>query len=83
MTNVPQKIRNLWTDMYVLFDKNYLMANTEESWGSFWEQAGAVIKKYPQCPYIMKMIDVVTTIIEDRMLTENVTPPTVEMEDLF
>lgn len=83
MTNVPQRIRDLWTDIYVLFDKNYLMPNTEEAWGSFWEQAGAVIKKYSQCPYIMKMIDVVTTIIEDRMLTENVTPPTVEEEDLF
>lgn len=70
MTNVPQRIRDLWTDMYVLFDRNYLMPNTREAWDSFWKQAGAVGEKYKGCPYLAKMFDIVILMIEDRMKAE-------------
>lgn len=39
MTNVPERIRKIWTDMYKLFDRYYLMENTEESWQAFWADA--------------------------------------------
>ena len=70
MTNVPQRIRDFWTDMYVLFDRNYLMPNTREAWDSFWKQATEVGKKYEGCPYLVKMFDLVSLMIEDRMKAE-------------
>ena len=70
MTNVPQRIRDLWTDVYVLFDRNYLMPNTAEAWDSFWKQTAEISLKYEGCPYLVKMFDVVCTIIEDRMKRE-------------
>lgn len=74
MTNVPQKIRDLWSDIYVLFDRNYLMPNTQDAWDSFWKQAMEINLKYENCPYLFKMIDMVTTIIEDRMHMEQKPP---------
>lgn len=71
MTNVPQNLRDLWSDIYILFDRNYLMPNTQEAWDSFWKQAMQIQSKYEnECPYLFKMFDVVTTIIESRMRQE-------------
>lgn len=85
MTNVPQRIRDLWTDVYVLFDRNYLMENTEEAWGSFWKQAEDIGEKYKGCPYLPKMLDVIVEMIEDRMKTYHSGhhPHTLEDMNLF
>jgi len=70
MTNVPQNLRDLWKDIYVLFDKNYLMENNKESWDSFWQQAGEITEKYGQSKYLFKMFDLVSFMIDQRMIAE-------------
>ena len=89
MTNVPQNLRDLWKDIYVLFDKNYLMKNDKKSWDSFWKQATEIGNKYDGCPYLFKMFDLVSFMIEQRMIAENdvrsekptvVPPPPVQQE---
>ena len=68
MTNVPQIIRDLWTDLYKLFDRNYMIPNTEEAWGKFWEEARQIDEKYHGCPYLPKAFDLVTAMIEARII---------------
>ena len=70
MTNVPQIIRDLWTDLYKLFDRNYLLPNTEEAWGKFWEEARQIDEKYHGCPYLPKAFDLVTAMSEARIKAE-------------
>ena len=71
MTNVPQNLRDLWKDIYILFDKNYLMKNDKESWDSFWQQAEQITEKYGKSKYLFKMFDLVSFMIDQRMITEN------------
>ena len=71
MTNVPQRLRDLWSDIYILCDRNYLMPNTQEAWDSFWQQAMQIQSKYEnEFLYLFKMFDVVSTIIESRIKKE-------------
>lgn len=48
MTNVPNEIREMWADVYRLFDINYNMPNTADAWSKFWEQAEVIRQKYGQ-----------------------------------
>lgn len=42
MTNVPEPVRAIWTDLYKLFDKYYRMDGSEEAWIAFWTDAQKV-----------------------------------------
>lgn len=72
MTNVPDDIREMWSDTYKLFDLNFKMKNTDEEWKRFWEQANSIIEKHKgekiDCLY--KMINLVAELLEDRMKAE-------------
>lgn len=47
MTNVPQNIRDMWTDLYRLFDSHYLMdINVQDNWKEYWQKATELISKY-------------------------------------
>lgn len=70
MTNVPNNLREMWSDVYKLFDMNYLIPNTEEGWGSFWEQALKLYDKYNRSKSIIQMVITVTDLIEERQLAE-------------
>ena len=70
MTNVPNEIREMWADVYKLFDMNYLMPNTEEAWGNFWEQALKLYDKYNRSKNIISLVIGVTDIIDNRMKQE-------------
>lgn len=53
MTNVPDRIREFWKDIYILFDKHFLMdVSDQESWVSFWEDGNKIIQKYWEIPSI-------------------------------
>jgi len=68
MTNVPQNLREMWSDIYKLFDLNYLMENNLESWNKFLEQANRIYEKYKTaCPKVLDMIIIVSELIEERM----------------
>ena len=47
MTNVPESIRDIWKDIYILFDTSYNMTGTEQDWLNFWETAKGI---YAKCP---------------------------------
>ena len=68
MTNVPQDIRDLWKEMYCLFDRNYLMPNIKEAWDKYWAEVEEIRKKYSSYSFLFSMIDLVTLMIETRML---------------
>ena len=46
MTNVPERIREAWKEVYVLFDRSYLMEGSEDDWKQYWDSATGLVKKY-------------------------------------
>lgn len=53
MTNVPDRIREFWKEIYVLFDKHFLMdVNNQDNWIAFWADANIIIQKYGEIPSI-------------------------------
>lgn len=66
MTNVPNEIREMWSDVYKLFDVNYNMPNTPQAWETFWEQAQSIRKKHKD-PRFIELIVVVSEMLEDRI----------------
>lgn len=75
MTNVPNELRDMWTDVYKLFDVHYLMENTPEAWELFTERAKAVWEKHGRNKRLMSMICTVIDMIDDRIKTETATMP--------
>ena len=68
MTNVPDNLREMWADIYRLFDSNYLMQHTEEAWNHFWNQAVKIYEKYKGAmPRVMELLAIVGDMIGDRM----------------
>jgi len=64
VTNVPDHIREFWKEVYILFDKHYLMdISKQESWEHFWFEACEIIKKYDDIPSIVDLLTVVSEII--------------------
>ena len=64
MTNVPNEIRQMWTDVYVLFDLHFKMPNTAEAWKEYWEQAEKIRQKHGGDEFLVKLIGVVTEMLE-------------------
>ena len=44
MTNVPEKIREAWKDVYVLFDTSYSMDGSDEAWKAYWDKANKLVR---------------------------------------
>lgn len=84
MTNVPDDIRAMWTDIYKLFDINYKMKNDMDSWNKFWSQAEEVMNKHGRTTRVQELVTVVAGLIEDRIKSEEPKYPcTLEDMDLF
>lgn len=82
MTNVPNEIRELWKEVYCLFDLNYNMPNTAESWKKFWDQAEVIRQKYD--PYqVGALLLVVSDMIEYHITDKKLHPHTLEDMNLF
>lgn len=82
MTNVPNDIREMWADVYRLFDVNYNMTNDAESWKKFWDQAEQLNKKHNNY-YLMALVMIVSDMIEGHMLDKKYFPSTLEDMKLF
>lgn len=65
MTNLPDNLREMWADIYRLYDRNYNMENTKEAWNAFWEQAKAIQDKYGQVSF--RLVVVVSEMLEEPM----------------
>ena len=64
MTNVPERIREMWREVYVLFDKHFLMdASKQESWDAFWEDAHPLVAKYQDIDSFIELIGVVSELL--------------------
>lgn len=84
MTNVPDDIRAMWTDIYKLFDINYKMKNDIDSWNNFWKQAEEIINNHKRNARVQALVVVVSEMIEDRIKAEEPKYPcTLEDMDLF
>ena len=77
MTNVPQDIRDMWKDVYVLFDSHYNMPNTPESWKAFWEKTQEIQQKYNN-PHLGTLMIVVSDMIEYHITQKMLHPCTLE-----
>lgn len=82
MTNVPQDIRDMWADVYRLFDLHYNMDNTAEAWQKFWKQAEEIQAKYDN-PHLLGMVMVVSDMIEYHITDKKLHPCTLEDMNLF
>ena len=64
MTNVPNDIREMWKEIYILFDKHYLMDVSKiGSWESFWDDAKQIIVKYEYVESLIDLLEAVSEII--------------------
>lgn len=86
MTNVPDNLREMWADIYRLFDINYKMPNTEDAWKKFWDQAVKIVDKYKNdCRFVENLVVIVSEILEEPMKIKMgvVKPYTLEDMNLF
>lgn len=65
MTNVPNDIREMWSDVYVLFDTHYLMPNTTEAWSEYWERCADLCIKYYKRKDVIIMMSMVSELLEN------------------
>ena len=72
MTNVPDNIREIWTDLYKLFDRHYLMENNEADWKSFWDDAKDIYVKYNGNLRVLQGAGLISDVIGDRMKNDDV-----------
>lgn len=70
MTNVPQKIRDMWTDLYKLFDVHYTMDGTQAAWENFWNDAKDLYAKHNGNERLNDGITLVADWIADRLKEE-------------
>ena len=64
MTNVPNEIRVIWTDLYKLFDKHFAMdIHSQEGWDAYWKDAIALVEKYKQYDCIIDFVSFVSEFI--------------------
>jgi hypothetical protein len=66
MTNVPDELREVWKEIYVLFDTHYQMPNTAEAWDGFWKEAEAIMNKHEDM-HLLELVIAVSELIADKM----------------
>lgn len=82
MTNVPQDIREMWADVYRLFDSHYNMPNTAEAWKAFWDKAEEIRQKYNN-PHLGVLLMTVSDMVEYNITQKKLHPCTLEDMKLF
>ena len=68
MTNLPPKLREMWTELYILFDSHFKMPNTEEAWKEYWLKAMDLYHKYRDVPHMSELINVVSSLLESNVV---------------
>ena len=66
MTNVPNELREVWKEIYILFDTHYQMENTVDAWDGFWQEAKAIMDRHSDMQ-LLELIIAVSEMISDRM----------------
>lgn len=64
MTNLPDNLRDLWKQLYVLFDRHYLMdISSEEEWKSFWDDAIQIKNRHDTVPCLVDLLATLSDMI--------------------
>ena len=64
MTNVPDNIRSLWTEVYKLFDKHFLLNPYDDNaWDAFWDDARQIYADHPDIPGLMDLMNATSSIL--------------------
>ena len=64
MTNVPDNLRDLWKEIYILFDKHFMMdPSREEDWKAFWDDGKKIHQKYEQVPCVVELLATVADML--------------------
>ena len=71
MTNLPDNLRDLWKQLYVLFDRHYLMdISSEEEWKSFWNDAIQIKNRHDTVPCLVDLLatlsDMIVKVAQER-----------------
>ena len=66
MTNVPKEIRDIWTDLYKLFDRYFLITGSDEEWIAFWDEATKLRERSGNNQHLNEMIDAIADYLGDR-----------------
>ena len=66
-TNVPEEIRSIWTDSYVLFDNFYLMSDEDENWKKLAEEFAKIYMKHKENNHICEFYDIICRMIRERI----------------
>ena len=64
MTNVPDKIRDAWKDLYILFDTNFNIDGSDKAWEKYWNQATELIKKYGDEIPLLEMTEAIARFLD-------------------
>lgn len=67
MTNVPKEIRDIWTDLYKLFDRHFLITGTGEEWKAFWNDAKELCERSGNNEHLYVMIVAIADYLGDRI----------------
>lgn len=64
MTNVPEKIRDAWSDVYRLFDISYKMDGSQDAWIQYWDKANKLVQKYGDEIPLLELLESVAHMLE-------------------
>ncbi len=67
MTNVPKEIRDIWTDLYKLFDRHFLITGSDEEWDDFWNEAIELHGRSGNNEHLYEMIVAISDYLGDRI----------------
>lgn len=82
ITNVPDNLREMWADIYKLYDINYNMKNTGEDWKKFWDQATELLHKHNNWESGV-LVNIVSELLEGHVTGKQYHPCTLEDMKLF
>ena len=66
MTNVPQEIRTIWTDLYKLFDLHWKMDGSAEAWKAYWDDANKIWNGSNKNERVLEAVNLIADTIGDR-----------------
>ena len=67
MTNLDDKTRDMWKDIYILRDKRQRMGDTPDEWSALYKDALAISIKYNNTDEIVKLACAVIEIMESKL----------------
>jgi hypothetical protein len=72
MTNVPEQVRNLWTEVYTLFDLNYnIDIHNADDWKTFHKESERIYCKYGKNKGVLALLTATGDLLAECHRTQN------------